>query len=162
MHPTLTYWATLTGVSLHVWTAIVFAVSLGASCQLPAATQIERKPAIGSNRTPLMDTLLKGRVEARWAALIAREFGDAYTYQTPSYRRVFSKRRFVSQFGDAVGWITADVVDIQLDAERGTAVVLVDVHFKTILPGTDRIIRSTRRMREIWVNEDDNWWHVSE
>lgn len=113
-------------------------------------------------RPPLPDDAdsmeLRGRVEARWAALIAGDFGKAYTFETPEYRAGFSADQFRAGFGPNVKWHLATVQGLVYDrGVNATVQLLMDYSFFT--PWGDEPMRANAVLRESWVKVDGAWWH---
>lgn len=104
---------------------------------------------------------LRQRVVERWQKLIDGDVAQAYAYETPSYRAAFSLKQFEGRFGTAVNWRGVRVTKLDLHPDEGTAVVWLDVDYEFIMPKTDRVVKSTRRLEERWLFDNDQWWHLS-
>jgi hypothetical protein len=124
-----------------VWLVLLLAV-LVASC------------ATGSAGSP--EATVRQRAQARWAALIAGEWNDAYAYMVPSYRALIPRNRFVNQFGGGGAWLDAEVVDVSCKEEDKCS-VRMKVSFRPVLGGRSREPVTTH-FDETWVREDGQWW----
>lgn len=105
---------------------------------------------------------LEGRVTARWDALVARNFELAYTFETPSYRKVYDAAYYKGKFGDRVAWLGARVSKVK-DLGGGVAEVMVKLRFKAAvpIPGMS-VVQEETNLKEKWVQEEGTWFHVTE
>lgn len=106
---------------------------------------------------------LKERVNARWESIIKHEFGEAYRYETPTYKAVFTKKLYVSQFGQAIDWNLTKIDNIKYDSATGVADVMVTVETK---PRNSTELDSEARtasveVHEKWLHIRGQWWHSS-
>lgn len=105
---------------------------------------------------------LESRVIARWDALVARNFELAYTFETPSYRKVYDAAHYKGKFGDRVAWLGARVSKVK-DLGGGVAEVMVKLRFKAAvpIPGMS-VVQEETNLKEKWVQEEGTWFHVTE
>ena len=103
---------------------------------------------------------LRPRVEARWTALIAGDFGKAYEFETPAYRAVYTPPQFKTQFGRQMTWRVANILDIHYD---GSDVARVDVevayHYAEPEVKDSPVLDMTSVSKEIWLHKEGQWWH---
>jgi hypothetical protein len=101
---------------------------------------------------------LTARVDARWAALIKRDFAKVYQYETPKYRSRVTPEAFRNSFGPAVQWHVAKVVTIDYDrADLATVGVMLDSSF--VVPWRDTPVRAKALEKEDWEKVEGHWWH---
>lgn len=129
--------------------ALLITVSVG--CSVPAAKKAEPRTA---------QAALTERAEARWAALIQADFARAYEFESPAYRDVHTLRMFVSQFGGAVGWSAAKVLEITPDASGEAAKVKVLISYQ-MMDAVGGVMDGQRPVDERWVRTGGEWWHTN-
>lgn len=101
--------------------------------------------------------LLKERAIGRWGALIESEWTTAYSYQSPSYRKNYTRKEFINSFGTAVGWKSVSFKSINLINDKLAEVTLVlDISFDA---GYELVDLPTNIV-ERWQYTDDNWWFI--
>lgn len=101
---------------------------------------------------------LKLRALARWNALIESEWTTAYSYQTPSYRKNYTKKDFINSFGSAVGWKKIEYGSLnKINDELVDITLVLNI---SIEAGSDSIVMPTN-ITERWQFSDNNWWHVN-
>jgi hypothetical protein len=107
---------------------------------------------------------LEQRVLGRWDALIQRDFERAYLFVTPAYRGVHDLKHYKKQFGDRVGWISAEVKSIQ--QKEQIAQVIVNLRYKALLPIADangqNVVESATFLTEKWIQEGGVWFYIKE
>lgn len=100
---------------------------------------------------------LRARVEARWVALVAGDFDQAYGFETPAYRKIYTAQQFRSRFGRDLRWKQGRVVDIALKRPE-VATVEVEIEYSISLSERgmmeDRVVDT-----ETWLRVDGQWWH---
>jgi hypothetical protein len=107
---------------------------------------------------------LVDRVSERWYALEDKDFGAAYEYITPNYRRVFSKALYINKFSYGVDWELTGVDVINYDARAAVASVAVRVMSK---PAKQTSVASLAigatptTIREKWLFTEGQWWHIA-
>ena len=104
---------------------------------------------------------LEQRVRDRWATLSAKDFGKAWEYSTPNYRRNFPKELFMRNFSYTVDWELTGVEVVNYDADAAVASVAARVMSKpakqTTSASTFGAIPIT--FRESWIFREGEWWH---
>lgn len=101
---------------------------------------------------------LAERAEQRWHALIAGDFDQAYEYETPGYRSVYSMKAFQNRFGRHIRW--QDVTIQSVSVSDDMAEVQVMIAFKTLTP-EGRVIEGFQPVRERWQLVRGEWWFSS-
>lgn len=109
---------------------------------------------LGAPVTP--EQAVKERAQARWEALIKRDFDKAYTYLEPSYRALNSAEAYGNGRGTIASWTAAEVLDVTCpDADKCTTKVRINVN----APGMPKGLRDINTVvNETWLREDGQWW----
>jgi hypothetical protein len=105
--------------------------------------------------------ILEQRVRGRFDALVARDYGKAWEYTTPSYRAIFSKQLYAKKFSYALQLELTGVEVVNYDSDAAVASVVVRVMSKPTLQTStaSRLIGATpRSLGEKWVFSQDQWW----
>jgi hypothetical protein len=124
----------------------------GASATHPGAAKEIPRDAFGPE-----DKALADRVEARWQALVERNFEAAYAYLLPSYRQTHTAEQYRSRFGNAVRWRVATVQGIRYDTPK-VAHVSLNLETEHAPSWGGQAERLVTRLHETWLNRDDAWW----
>jgi hypothetical protein len=105
---------------------------------------------------------LKLRVEARWAAVVKRDFERAYQYESPGYRDLYSLERYKGRFGGQVGWVDARVAKLAI--EGTSAKVVVTVQYKAMVPfnleSGSAVAAGETALDERWILDGGIWYHL--
>jgi len=110
--------------------------------------------SIGAGSRPAEEIVLE-RAQARWNALVERDWNTAYPYITPAYRAIVPLKRYGNQFTGPLQWESAKAHSATCEGARCT--VRVEISFRTLLPGhTDRL--SSTFVDEVWVLEEGTWY----
>ena len=109
-----------------------------------------------SSPTGTPEEIVAARAKARWDALIAKRWGDAYQFLTPSQRALVEENRYASRFGDTVQWLSAEVVNVKCtDLDNCSA--RIKITFRALIAGRNSAPNNTA-YDEIWIREDGRWW----
>lgn len=110
---------------------------------------------------PVVDSNSVGaRAQARWDALIERQYAQAYQYYTPGFRSSTPLDRFAGGFaGGRVIWEQAEYVDEECEEDRCVVRLRVTYAYLQLAPGVDRY-PSTRTVKETWIRLDDHWYYT--
>ncbi len=124
-------------------------------------TPVTAPPPAKSKPDP---TTLDARVLARWKAMKAEDFKEAYRFFSPSFRKLFPLDYYLKSTGSNVKWIYFKIKEKNINGER--AEVLVDVRYKLNLPGPgasigEEIGTLSKRIKEVWLWRDGNWWFAN-
>jgi hypothetical protein len=110
--------------------------------------------SIGAGSRPAEQVVLE-RAQARWNALVDRDFAAAYTYLTAGYRAVVPLAAYRRQTTGPAQWEGAKAHSAKCEASR--CIVAVEITFRIGLPGhADRVQSSF--VDETWVLEDGQWF----
>ncbi|EED31013.1 conserved hypothetical protein [gamma proteobacterium NOR5-3] len=102
------------------------------------------------------------RAEARWHALMVRDWESAYAFMSPAYRDVFSYPMFRQRFSYSVKWELTSVELVNYDAPAAVASVAIGVMSRPVKPtsAASKALGATpARIVEQWVNKDGSWWY---
>lgn len=96
------------------------------------------------------------RAEIRWNALINKDWGKAYSFATPSYRKNYNVDQYKGSFGGAITWKSVKIIS---EADINDKLKNVKVELTIVLSeGGNMEIPST--FDERWMLKDGQWWHV--
>ncbi len=104
---------------------------------------------------------LEQRAQARWLALVDRDFGGVWEYSTPDYRRNFPKHLYIHKFSYAVKWELTGVKVLDYDARAAVASVAVRVMSaptKFTSTASRAVGAVPVTIREKWIFIDGEWW----
>ena len=110
-----------------------------------------------STKTP--EEEVRARAEARWAALIKRDFDKAYTFAQPAFREVVKPAAYRSRFGSAAQWKDAQIHEATCEAARCTVRVRLNVGVN-IPRFAKRIPEVVSYHDEVWVRDEGQWWFL--
>lgn len=99
---------------------------------------------------------VQARANARWAALVARDFKTAYEFTTPAYRAVTDFNKHMQGQGSAVGWKAAEAVSVRCpETTKCIATVRIDA-----APFLGRKFGDTisAHTEETWLLDGGQWW----
>ncbi len=102
-----------------------------------------------------------GRAQARWDALLAEDYEQAYTYLSPGYRSSVSLDDYqIGLKSRRIKWIEAAYKSQECPDET-SCVVTMDVGYHVVSPMRNvNEWQSNREVKEQWVKIDQNWWLV--
>lgn len=102
---------------------------------------------------------VKARAEARWDALVKRDFDKAYAFAQPGFRAVVKQEVYKNRFGNAGSWKGAQIHDVTCEASRCTARVRLTVGIQ--IP---RFAKSMPEVvsyhDEVWIRDEGQWWYL--
>lgn len=100
---------------------------------------------------------VRARAEARWDALIKRDFAKAYTFTQPAFRAVVKPEDYRGRFGQAGAWKGAQIHEATCEAARCTVRVRLTTAVQ-IPRVARRIPEVTGYHDEVWVRDAGQWW----
>jgi hypothetical protein len=119
------------------------------------------KPENSQALTPEQMKALEIRVEERWQARIAHDWGAAWEYSSPAYREVFPKHLYVKKFSYTANWELTGVEVTNYDPSAAVASVVVGVMSRPTKL-TSEAARAMgpmpRKLHERWILVDSEWW----
>ncbi len=104
---------------------------------------------------------LERRVEERWQARIAHDWGRAYEYSSPAYREVFPKQLYVKKFSYTADWELTGIEVTNYDPSAAVASVVVRVMSrptKLTSAAAKALGPMPRALHERWIFVDGEWW----
>lgn len=104
---------------------------------------------------------LQKRVEERWQARIAHDWGRAWEYSSPAYREVFPKHLYVKKFSYTADWELTGIEVTNYDRSAAVASVAVGVMSrptKQTSAAAKALGAMPRELREKWILIDGEWW----
>ena len=105
------------------------------------------------------EALLKERIQARWQALIERNFDAAYLFETPAYRAIYTPNQFRSKISGSLDWRTITVKQIDYDGPD-VAKIQLEVAYRYAEPEKEGpVYDMTQTLWETWLRRDGQWWH---
>ena len=108
--------------------------------------------------------VVQERAQARWEAMVARDFQTAWEYYTPGYREQMTAAAFEGEMARRpVKWTAAEVfeVDCAGDEPRCEVRVRVEYQVQAAVPGVGTL-RSKSGVTEIWLQIDGKWWYSAD
>ena len=105
---------------------------------------------------------LEERVQARWDAMVARDFEKAWEFATPAYREAFPREMYPLRFSYAVVWELTSIEVLDYDARAAVASVAVRVMSKPVklTSSASRAVGAVPvTFSERWVLIDGQWWY---
>ena len=115
------------------------------------------QPATSAEAVQTQRAALEQRVTAKWDALIRRDFEAAYSFTSPSYRKLYSLNSFRSNFGNKAGWQRIEVVNIDFKGDDA-ATVGFNLHFVYHPLQAEKPLDMQTYVQESWVRVDGQWW----
>ena len=104
------------------------------------------------------DRLLADRVEARWKAMVEKNFESAYGYTLPSYRQANTLEQFAKVPSRSVVWRKAQVRSIRYDDPQ-IARVKIALESELVTPwSVGQPEKRVTGLEETWLNRDGIWW----
>ncbi|HKL51069.1 MAG TPA: hypothetical protein VJ908_07870, partial [Wenzhouxiangellaceae bacterium] len=101
------------------------------------------------------------RAQARWDALVARNFDLAYTYHSPGFRAQTPASSYAAlMLTRPVRWDNAKVRSVECDED--TCNVEVSLAYTAVgAPGVLAGMQNERPINEMWVKLEEDWWYSS-
>lgn len=125
-------------------------ISLSISCFLISCSS--------ENSTPKTQMeSVKERAVARWNALIEKDWTTAYSYESPNYRKNYSKGEFINSFGQAVTWVSIKHLSSH-SINTTLADVKLELTFNYDMSGN--LMKVPSNITERWQLIDNKWWHI--
>jgi hypothetical protein len=106
--------------------------------------------------TPKTQSVEK-RAVARWNALIEKDWTAAYAYESPNYRKNYTRHEFMNSFGQAVTWVGIKHLSTTPINPTLTDVKL-ELQFNYDMGGN--LMKIPSNIDERWQRIDNEWWHI--
>ena len=105
-------------------------------------------------KTP--EDVVRERSEARWDALIKRDFDKAWEYTQPAYRALVGQKDYYKRFGGAGQWKGVQIHEVTCEPERCTVRLRVAAKVQAP-PFTGQEL--VTYLEEVWVRDEGQWWY---
>lgn len=123
---------------------------------LLAATAAALLAGCASMNPATPEQAVQERAQERWQALLAHDFGKAWTYLVPSYRAVVPLDRYKNSLNGGSPWVDVKVGRVQCEsATKCTANVLIEGKPVGVTSFHGNIKTG---VQETWLLEDGTWW----
>ncbi len=109
-----------------------------------------------------MAEIIAQRAQARVDAMISGDYAAAYQYYTPGYRSSVDQADFIVRFKvSRVKWTAGRFVDTNCEDKVCNVRMDIDYYIDEPLRGVSEF-RGTRRIEELWIEVDEQWYYVDE
>ena len=109
---------------------------------------------------PTMDNIVAERAQARWDAILSRDYATAYSYYSPGFRAKFSATDLEIKVRlQKVRWTSAKVKDQTCDGDTCTVRVNITYQVGAPVPGVDTW-NGFDLLEEQWVKTGGDWWYI--
>lgn len=101
------------------------------------------------------------RAQARWDAMVRREFETAWQYYAPGFRQQLPAEAFAGEMAiRPLKWTAAEILEVDCPekAPRCEVRARVDYQVPAGLPGVGTL-KSKAGVKEIWLQIDGKWWY---
>ena len=105
------------------------------------------------------EALVKSRAEARWKAMIAKDYRTAYSYLSPGFRIKVDEYAYRNRFAGKTDFHSARVKGVSCDGGKCQVEVETQYTIHAIPPFNVEFQRKGEE-RENWVLLDGEWWLV--
>ena len=111
---------------------------------------------------PTTDDIIAERAQARWDALLARDYATAYSYYSPGFRSRASATDLEIKIRlQRVRWTAAKYRDHTCTGDTCTVRVDVTYEVNAPVPGVS-VWKGVQLIEEHWVRTSGEWWYVPE
>ena len=101
------------------------------------------------------------KAQARWDALVERDFAVAYEYTTPGFRERTQVEDYrLDMMRRPLRWESAQVQQVECEEMRCSVEILVGYRVP-VGPTGIRNMQNQRPVRENWIEVDGDWWFVA-
>ncbi len=108
---------------------------------------------------PAVDNV-EERAQARWDAVLSRDYDAAYSYYSPGYRSSTSRVDFeIALRLRRISIESAEVEESSCEANACTVQARVEYLVVSPVPGIDEW-KSKRLVEERWIRTKDEWWYL--
>ena len=116
----------------------------------------------GDPRPP--EEIVAERAQARWDALVERDFQTAWQFYTPGYRQQLPATDFAVEMARRqVRWTEGSVTAVECDEQENRCDVHSIVHYEVPgrFPGVGAL-KGESGVDEIWLQIDGKWWYSAD
>ena len=113
-----------------------------------------------ASMAPTPEERLAERAQARWDALLVKDYAAAYSYYSPGHRAKGSAADLEIKLRmQRVKWTAAKVLDTDCAGDICTVNIELDYQIASPVPGVDAW-NGFDKAAEQWVKVDGEWWFV--
>lgn len=113
----------------------------------------------GPDRPP--EEVVGERAQARWDAVVAREFESAWAYYTPGFRDKSDAATFRVEMNQRpIRWDSAEVTEVDCSQEDKCEVAARIGYTAVGAPGQLAGMQNERTIRETWLRIGGDWWYT--
>lgn len=106
------------------------------------------------------DEIIAERAQARWDAVLARDYATAYTYYSPGFRSSRSVSDLeINMRLQRIRWTRATYKDHSCTGDSCTVTVDLAYQVGSPVPGVDTW-KGIDRIDEQWVRTGGEWWYI--
>lgn len=105
------------------------------------------------------EEVVKLRAQARWGAVVAGDWGKAYTFSTPAYRDSVDLYGFRRSHDGFVKYKEAEVLSVKCE-EAESCKVRIRIRFSTAF-SHEGFGESSTDIEDVWVRDAGEWWRYS-
>jgi hypothetical protein len=129
---------------------------------LPALLCLATLAACATTANDNRDQLIPQRAQARWDALLGRDYAAAYAYATPGYRSSTSLTDFeIEVRSRRVSYTGAEYREHR--CEDAACTVNISVEYTVVRPAAGiPEWQSTSMVQERWIYSEGEWWFLPE
>lgn len=100
------------------------------------------------------------RAQARWEAMAAGDFEEAWNYYSPGYRDTTPVEAFAEDMRRRpVRWTGAEVLGAECDGDRCKVSARVSYRIPSGPTGIEDM-EPSRHVNETWIRTRDQWWYA--
>ncbi len=99
---------------------------------------------------------VSARAQARWNAVLAGDWQQAYQFLTPASRELISFDKYRARFGTMANWKSAEVFKVRCE-QPDRCLVTTKVTYQPVLPRVS-IGTTETSVDEVWLLEAGQWW----
>ena len=110
------------------------------------------------------EEIVAERAQARWDALVERDFEAAWQFYTPGYRQQLPAADFAIQMKQRrIAWNEAGVQETECSAQEKRCNVrsVVQYQVPAQVPGVGKL-KGRTGVEEIWLQIDGEWWYSAD
>lgn len=107
------------------------------------------------------EEIVTERAQARWDALVARDYREAWSYLTPGYRETLEDFDYAAEMARRpIQWTSAEVFLVECNDEKNRCQVRTRIEYSVppVMPGVGTIT-SRSGSDETWLQIDGQWWY---
>ena len=108
------------------------------------------------------EEVIKERAQARWDALLARDYAAAYAFYSPGYRSTASVVDFEIKIRmQRIRWTSAEYLEQQCDENTCTVAFQVGYRVGAPVPGVS-VWNGYQVIKDQWIKTSGEWWYLPE